>query len=135
MPIGVLFEFRGAASRAKYEKSVKLILRGRKKRLADWPVKGILAHIAGPMPGGWRVIDVWQSRAAFNRFGKELKPVLKKIGMQGARPKIFPLTRFIKSQLRVSSERQQRSSVCRMSAFAVAFRGKADMSCCIANVR
>ena len=40
MPIGVLFEFRGATSRAKYEKSVKLILKGRRKRLADWPVKG-----------------------------------------------------------------------------------------------
>ena len=89
MPIGVLFEFRGATSRAKYEKSVKLILKGRRKRLADWPVKGLLAHIAGPMPGGWRVIDVWQSRAAFNQFGKKLKPVLKKIGMQGARPKNF----------------------------------------------
>ena len=97
MPIGVFFEFRGATPRAKYEKSVKLILRGRRKRLADWPVKGILAHIAGPMPGGWRVIDVWQSRAAFNQFGRKLKPVLKKIGMQGVRPKIFPLTRFIKS--------------------------------------
>jgi hypothetical protein len=66
MPIGVLFEFRGATSRAKYEKSVKMILKGRRKRLADWPVKGLLAHIAGPMPGGCRVIDVWQSRAAFN---------------------------------------------------------------------
>ena len=97
MPIGVLFEFRGATSRAKYEKSVKLMLKGRRKRLADWPVKGLLAHIAGPMPGGWRVIDVWQSRAAFNQFGRTLKPVLKKIGMQGVRPKIFPLTRFIKS--------------------------------------
>jgi hypothetical protein len=60
-------------------------------------IKGLLAHIAGPMPGGWRVIDVWESRAAFNQFGKKLKPVLKKIGMQGVRPKIFPLTRFIKS--------------------------------------
>ena len=97
MPIGVLFEFRGAASRAKYEKSVKMMLRGHRKRLADWPVKGVLAHIAGPMPGGWRVIDVWQSRTAFDRFGKKLKPVLKKIGMQGVTPKIFPLTRFIKS--------------------------------------
>ncbi len=97
MPIGVLFEFPGTTSRAKYEKSVKMILKGRRKRLADWPVKGVLAHIAGPMPGGWRVIDVWQSRAAFNRFGKKLQPVLKKIGMRGARPKVFPLTRFIKS--------------------------------------
>jgi len=97
MPIGVLFEFRGATSRAKYEKSVKMILKGRRKRLADWPVRGVLAHIAGPMPGGWRVVDVWQSRAAFNRFGKKLKPILEEIGMRGAKPKIFPLTRFIKS--------------------------------------
>jgi hypothetical protein len=97
MAIGVIFEFPGSASRASYELSVKLILKGRRKKLADWPVKGVLAHIAGPMPGGWRVVDVWQSRAAFDRFGKKLKPVLKKVGIEGVRPKIFPLTRFIKS--------------------------------------
>ena len=97
MAIGVIFEFRGATARAKYEKSVKMILKGRRKKLADWPVKGLLAHIAGPMPGGLRVVDVWQSRAAFNRFGKKLKPVLKNLGIEGARPRIFPLTKFIKS--------------------------------------
>ena len=97
MAIGVIFEFPGATSRSKYEQSVKMLLRGRRKKLADWPVKGVLAHIAGPMPGGWRVVDVWQSRAAFNRFGKELKPILKKLGIEGARPRIFSLTRFIKS--------------------------------------
>ena len=97
MAIGVIFEFPGATSRAKYQKSVKMILKGRRSRLADWPVKGLLAHIAGPMPGGWRVIDVWQSRAAFNRFGKKLRPVFKKIGMQEAKPKLFPLARFIKT--------------------------------------
>jgi len=97
MPIGVIFEFPGAASRAKYEQSVKLILQGRRKKLADWPVKGVLAHIAGPMPGGWRVVDVWQSRAAFNRFGKKLRPILSELGFGGVKPKIFPLTRFIKS--------------------------------------
>jgi hypothetical protein len=97
MAIGVIFEFRGASSRAKYEKSVKIILKGRRKRLVDWPVKGVLAHIAGPMPGGWRVIDVWQSRAAFNRFNKKLRPVLEEVGIQGPRPRIFPLARFIKS--------------------------------------
>jgi hypothetical protein len=97
MPIGVIFEFPGATSRAKYEKSVRLILKGRRKRLADWPVKGVLAHIAGPMPGGWCVIDVWRSRAAFNRFGKKLRPVLKEVGIQRPRLKIFPLARFINS--------------------------------------
>jgi hypothetical protein len=97
MAIAVIIEFPGARSRAKYEKSVQLILKGRRNRLADWPVRGVLAHIAGPMPGGWRVIDVWRSRAAFTRFGKKLKPVLRTIGMEKVRMEIFPLTRFIKT--------------------------------------
>jgi hypothetical protein len=96
MAIAVIIEFPGAR-RANYEKSVQLILKRRKNKLADWPVKGVLAHIAGPMPGGWRVIDVWRSRAAFTRFGKTLKPVLRRVGIQKVRMKIFPLTRFIKS--------------------------------------
>ena len=97
MPIGVIFKFPGTASRSKYQKSVRKILKGRRKRLADWPVKGCLAHIAGAVPGGWCVVDVWQSRAAFNRFGKTLRPILKEIGMKGAKPTIFPIARFIKT--------------------------------------
>jgi hypothetical protein len=97
MAIAVIIEFPGPRARAKYEKSVQLILSGRKNRLADWPVKGVLAHIAGPMPGGWRVIDVWQSRAAFARFGKKLRPVLRRVGFRQVRMQIFPLTRLIKS--------------------------------------
>jgi hypothetical protein len=42
------------------------------------------------MPGGWRVIDVWQSRAAFNRFGKTLGPILKKARDSRAETKNFP---------------------------------------------
>jgi hypothetical protein len=57
----------------------------------------VLAHIAGPIPGGFRVIDVWESRAAFKPFGKTLAPVMKKVGMRGAKIKIFPLVRFIKT--------------------------------------
>jgi hypothetical protein len=97
MAIAVIIEFPGGRSRAKYEKSVQLILKGRRNKLADWPVKGVLAHIAGPVPGGWRVIDVWRSRAAFTRFGKTLRPVLRRVGIQKVRMNIFPLTRFIKS--------------------------------------
>jgi hypothetical protein len=96
MPIGVIIEFRGAGTRAKYQKSVRLLLKGRRKRLADWPARGILAHIAGPIPGGFCVVDVWQSRAAFNRFGKKLAPVIKKIGLKRPKMKIFPLVRLIK---------------------------------------
>jgi hypothetical protein len=97
MAIAVIIEFPGAKSRSKYQKSVQLLLKGRKNKLADWPVRGVLAHIAGPMPGGWCVIDVWRSRAAFARFGKKLKPVLRNVGFQKVRMKVFPLARFIKS--------------------------------------
>ncbi len=32
------------------------------------PVAGWLAHVAGPMEGGWRVVDVWESQAAADAF-------------------------------------------------------------------
>lgn len=95
MAVGVLLEFPGV-TRAQYEKTVKKMLKGRRNRLAHWPVKGALAHIAGPMPRGWRVVDVWQSEAAFKRFGKKLVPALKEAGVPNIRPKIFRLVRFIK---------------------------------------
>jgi hypothetical protein len=95
MAIGVVLEFHGV-TRAQYENTVKKVLKGRRKKLADWPVKGVLAHLAGPMPDGWRVVDVWQSEAAFKKFGKVLMPIMKEMGMPEVEPKIFKLARFIK---------------------------------------
>jgi len=95
MAIGVIFEIPGM-TREQYENSSKKISKGRGNKLADWPVKGVLAHMAGPMPKGWRVVDVWQSEAAFKRFGKVFGPIMKESGFPEVEPKIFPLTRFIK---------------------------------------
>src|SRR3974377_1666743 len=98
MAIAVIIEFPGAR-RANYEKSVQLILKGRRNKLADWPAKGVLAQIAPPMPGGWRwravlarsagagpggcrVTVVWRWGGAFTGFGKTLKPVLRRVGIQ-----------------------------------------------------
>jgi hypothetical protein len=52
--------------------------------------------MAGPMSGGWRVVDVWRSEAAFKRFGKFLLPILKESGLPEVEPKIFPLVRFVR---------------------------------------
>lgn len=30
--------------------------------------EGILFHACGPVEGGWRIMDVWESREAFDRF-------------------------------------------------------------------
>jgi hypothetical protein len=95
MAIGVLVEMPGV-TREQYENAVKKLLKGRRNKLADWPVKGVLAHMAGSTESGWRVVDVWQSEAAFNRFGKYLGPVLQELGFPNSPPQIFPLARFVK---------------------------------------
>jgi hypothetical protein len=46
------------------------------ERLSDFG-GGMLAHVAGPMAdGGWRVVDVWESRDDMDRFVGRLMPVL-----------------------------------------------------------
>jgi hypothetical protein len=95
MAIGVIFEFPGM-TREQYEATSKKVWKGPGDKLADWPVEGVLAHMAGPMPKGWCVVDVWESEAAFARFGKVLGPIMKEAGIPEVEPKIFPLVRFIK---------------------------------------
>jgi hypothetical protein len=52
--------------------------------LDDNPPDGALFHIAGPMDGGWRVLDVWDSEEQFGRFQQErLAPVVQEVGLPG----------------------------------------------------
>jgi len=48
----------------------------------DWPVEGLLVHIAGQGEHGFRVVDVWESEDAFHRFGNRLMPVLEEAGVK-----------------------------------------------------
>jgi hypothetical protein len=57
-------------------------------------------HIAGPVEQGWRVITVWESREAFDRFReKKLLPAIRElVGDQGAppaEPEVNPVHRLI----------------------------------------
>jgi hypothetical protein len=95
MPIVAVVEGPGL-SRELYEESVRK-LTGGKSRVdspADWPVPGLLAHIAGQGAKGWRVVDVWESEQAFQRFGEKLLPVLKEAGIQ-ATPEVYPAHTFV----------------------------------------
>ena len=74
-----------------YEQSVNK-LTGGKSRMespADWPAEGLLVHAAGQGQNGFRVVDVWESEEAFQRFGEHLMPVLQEIGVQG-QPDVYP---------------------------------------------
>jgi hypothetical protein len=82
-------------TQSKYEESVTRLTDGRPLRSpADWPVPGLLAHVAGQGPSGFRVVDVWQSEAAFRQFGEKLLPILQAIGVEG-QPEIYPSHTFV----------------------------------------
>lgn len=45
------------------------------------PPAGMIFHSAGPIEGGWGVIDVWESRDAFDAFaGGRLMPAVGELG-------------------------------------------------------
>jgi hypothetical protein len=46
-----------------------------------WPPEGAISHVAGACNGAWRVINVWESQEAFERFASErLQPILAELG-------------------------------------------------------
>lgn len=72
-------------TRQQYEESVRKLTGGKDRlsSLTDWPVEGLIAHIAGESPSGFRVVDVWESREALDRFGARLAPIFAEIGVEG----------------------------------------------------
>ena len=62
--------------------------------LSDWPVKGILFHVAGPTDTGFRVIDIWESEEAFAAFGPFIGPALEEVGFPGG-PVLYPIAALV----------------------------------------
>jgi len=83
MPIVAVFH-SPSLTRENYEESVRKLTKGKRSRMesaSDWPVEGLLVHIAGQSEKGFRVVDVWESEDAFRRFGEKLMPIMKEIGI------------------------------------------------------
>ena len=94
--IGVLFEYPGVTA-AQYDGVINKLTGGRGLRaISDWPVEGIVLHVAGPTPTGWRAVDVWESEAAFGRFGALLIPLLQEFKFPQVEPQIFPIHNVVK---------------------------------------
>ena len=92
MPVVAVFE---GITREQYEESVRKVTNGgRAESPADWPVEGLLVHIAGEGPDGFRVVDVWESEDAFARFGEALVPILREIGVAGE-PEVYATHTFV----------------------------------------
>jgi hypothetical protein len=93
--VPVVAVFQGL-TQEQYEKTVDKVSGGksRMESPSDWPVEGLLAHVTGQGETGFRVVDVWESEEAFNRFGETLLPILKEIGVEG-RPEVYPAHTFV----------------------------------------
>jgi hypothetical protein len=56
--------------------------------LGGRPPEGATYHVAGPTEGGFRVVDVWESREQFEQFARDhISPLMQKHGAQ-SRPNI-----------------------------------------------
>jgi hypothetical protein len=95
MPVVAVFQ-SPSLTREKYEQSVVKVSGGKSRAdsPADWPVEGLLAHIAGDGPNGFRVVDVWASEEAFQQFGETLIPILRELGVDGE-PEVYPAHTFV----------------------------------------
>jgi hypothetical protein len=96
MPIVAVFQ-SPSLTRESYEEAVRKLTGGKRSRMespGDWPVEGVLVHIAGQTERGFRVVDVWESEDAFRRFGEKLMPILKEVGVEGA-PETYQAYAFV----------------------------------------
>ena len=80
-----------------YEKSVRVLTDGKKSAVdspADWPVEGLLAHVAGEGANGFYVLDVWESEEALRLFEEHLAPAMAELGIEGT-PDIHQAHTFV----------------------------------------
>ena len=95
MPILMVHDSPGG-TQEQYEQVAERLTGGRGlNQPSDWPVGGLLSHAAGPTDSGWRVVDVWESEEAFQRFGEVIGPILQEVGLPGE-PQILKVHNFVK---------------------------------------
>ena len=80
----------------RYDEVVRKLTDGKERMESpsDWPVEGLLVHAAGQGPEGFRVVDVWESEEACNRFGEVLGPLLQEVGIE-EQPEMYEAHAFV----------------------------------------
>ncbi len=85
MALAFIMEFPGV-TQMQYDQAIDRLQLGGK------PYQGQLFHVAGPIPGGWSVVDVWESQEAFDRFLQaKLGQALQEAGIAPPQPKVVPV--------------------------------------------
>lgn len=91
----VLVHHGPSVTQERYDAVVrKMTGKDRVESPSDWPVEGLLVHAAGQGPSGFRVVDVWESEEACNRFGETLGQHLEAVGITD-QPEIYQAHAFV----------------------------------------
>jgi hypothetical protein len=91
----VLIHQGPSLTREKCEEIVRRLTgKNRLESPSDWPIEGLLLHVAGESPQGFRVVDVWESEDACNRFGEALGPILQEVGVED-QPETYEAHTFV----------------------------------------
>jgi hypothetical protein len=82
-------------TRESYDQIVRSLTgKDRVESPSDWPVEGLLVHVAGDGPSGFRVVDVWESEEAARNFGEQLAPHLEGAGVTAV-PEVYEAHAFV----------------------------------------
>ena len=74
MAVGLRIKFEGGTQEQYDAISSQL-------RADQTPPEGLILHAAGPIDGGWGLIEFWDSRDAYDRFvGSRLGPAAQALG-------------------------------------------------------
>lgn len=89
MAVTVLYQIPGL-TQEQYDRIIEELQAG------GIDATGRIFHVAGPMEGGWQVIDVFESQQAFEQFiGGALAPVMQKLEIAPPALKISPVHNMI----------------------------------------
>ncbi len=85
MAIAMLLEWVGM-DEAKYLELVERVALGERM------FPGAILHVAGPIEGGWRAVDVWESQEAFDRFfAEKLQQASSEAGIDPPSVSVWPV--------------------------------------------
>ena len=78
----VLVQDGPTVTQERYDEVVSRMMgKDRVESPSDWPVEGLLVHATAQGPNGFRILDLWESEEAANRFGEVLGEHLEAVGI------------------------------------------------------
>jgi len=76
----IQFNFQGVTEK-QYDQAMEEL-----RRIGQSHPSGLIYHVASFQGSNCQINDVWESKEAFDQFGKILKPILQKVGIPNTQP-------------------------------------------------